>query len=58
MCAGHWSSAIRARREKLPPLPDPYDRRFVDQIEAFVPTLVSAKLLGGEPFIINRYHEI
>jgi MoaA/NifB/PqqE/SkfB family radical SAM enzyme len=58
MCGGHWSSAIRARREKLPPLHNPYDHNFVKQIEQFVPSLVGAKFLGGEPFLIKRYHEI
>ena len=58
MCGGHWSSAIRARREKLPPIRMQYDRAFVDQIEEFIPTISSAKFLGGEPFLINLYHDI
>jgi MoaA/NifB/PqqE/SkfB family radical SAM enzyme len=58
MCGGHWSSAIRARREKLPPLANPYDQAFVKQIEEFLPTIAGARFLGGEPFLINRYHEI
>jgi len=58
MCGGHWSSAIRDRRERLPPLRNPYDRAFVDQIEALLPTVAVARFLGGEPFLIPRYHEI
>jgi MoaA/NifB/PqqE/SkfB family radical SAM enzyme len=58
MCGGHWSSAIRERREKLPPLPNPYDGRFIDQIEALLPSVVFARFLGGEPFLITRYIEI
>jgi MoaA/NifB/PqqE/SkfB family radical SAM enzyme len=58
MCGGHWSSAIRERREKLPPLRNPYDRAFVEQLEEFLPSVAAARFLGGEPFLINRYHEI
>jgi MoaA/NifB/PqqE/SkfB family radical SAM enzyme len=58
MCSGNWSSTIRARREKLPPLRSPYDRAFVDQLQEFLPSLVSAKFLGGEPFLIERYYQI
>ena len=58
MCSGHWSSSIRAHRDKLPPLRSPYDRTFVDQIEAFLPEVTTAKFLGGEPFLIKRYYEI
>jgi MoaA/NifB/PqqE/SkfB family radical SAM enzyme len=58
MCGGHWSSAIRERREKLPPLRSPYDAGFAAQIEEILPTVVAAKFLGGEPFLITRYYEI
>ena len=58
MCAGHWSSAIRANREKLPPLHSPYDHAFVDQLAEFLPSITTAKFLGGEPFLIERYYEI
>ena len=58
MCSGHWSSSIRAHREKLPPLHSPYDRSFVEQLEEFLPTVAGAKFLGGEPFLIERYYDI
>jgi MoaA/NifB/PqqE/SkfB family radical SAM enzyme len=58
MCEGHWSSAIRAHRERLPPLPSPYDEAFVAELEPFLPALQAAKFLGGEPFLIGRYYEI
>lgn len=58
MCSGDWSSAIRANREHRAPLKNPYDQAFVEQIEAFLPHIVQAKFLGGEPFLINRYYDI
>ena len=58
MCNGYWSSAIRANREKLPPLKSPYDEDFVKQLEAFIPHLQEAKFLGGEPFLIKTYYQI
>lgn len=58
MCGGHWSSAIRARREGLPPLRNPYDARFLREIEELLPTIVAARFLGGEPFLIPAYLEI
>ena len=58
MCSGYWSSAIRANREKLPPLKSPYDEDFVKQLEAFIPHLQEAKFLGGEPFLIKTYYQI
>jgi MoaA/NifB/PqqE/SkfB family radical SAM enzyme len=58
MCGGHWSSTIRAKREKLPPIRNPYDARFIDQIRELIPTIVAARFLGGEPFLITPYYEI
>ena len=58
MCGGHWSSAIRARRERLPPLRNPYDDAFLEQVEELLPEIVAAKFLGGEPFLIPAYLEI
>jgi MoaA/NifB/PqqE/SkfB family radical SAM enzyme len=58
MCSGFWSSTIRAKREKLPPLPQFYDSAFVDQLVPFLPHLKRAKFLGGEPFLIDVYYEI
>lgn len=58
MCTGDLSSAIRANRDKLPPLPQVYDHRFVEQLEEFVPHLQEVKFLGGEPFLIEIYYSI
>lgn len=51
MCRGLWSSAIRARREKLPPLPKVYGDKFFNELRAFLPHLERARFLGGEPFL-------
>jgi molybdenum cofactor biosynthesis enzyme MoaA len=58
MCNGYYSSLIRKNREHLPPLQSPYDAAFVQQLEPFLPHLIEAKFLGGEPFLIQRYWEI
>ena len=55
MCHGLASSAIRTRREKLAPMPNPYDEAFVDQLEPFLPYVVEADFMGGEPFLIHAY---
>ena len=55
MCHGLASSAIRTRREKLTPMPNPYDEAFVDQLEPFLPYVVEADFMGGEPFLIHSY---
>jgi MoaA/NifB/PqqE/SkfB family radical SAM enzyme len=58
MCNGYFSSSIRKNREKLPTLESPYDERFVDELEEFLPHLTDAKFLGGEPFMIDIYLSI
>lgn len=58
MCNGYASSMIRQNREKLPPLPDPYDEAFSEQLREFIPHLKEAKFFGGEPFLINVYYKI
>ena len=58
MCNGYYSSLIRRNRERLPPLKSPYDAGFVEQLGPFLPHLIEAKFLGGEPFLIQRYWEI
>tara|TARA_R110002072_G_scaffold43340_8_gene121765 strand:+ start:358 stop:2037 length:1680 start_codon:yes stop_codon:yes gene_type:complete len=55
MCHGLASSAIRTRRERLAPMPNPYDEAFVDQLEPFLPYVVEADFMGGEPFLIHAY---
>ena len=58
MCSGYFSSTIRRKREKLPPLVTPYDEAFIDQVADFMPGLTDMKFLGGEPFLIKPYFEI
>jgi MoaA/NifB/PqqE/SkfB family radical SAM enzyme len=58
MCHGLASSAIRAHREGLSPMFNPYDDSFVDQLEPYLPYVVETDFLGGEPFLIPLYHKI
>lgn len=55
MCNGYFSSSIRKNREKRSPIPSPYNNKFVDELESFLPHLTDAKFLGGEPFMIELY---
>jgi len=58
MCNGSFSSSIRKNREKLPPIISPYNDKFVDELDEFIPHLTDAKFLGGEPFMIDIYLSI
>jgi MoaA/NifB/PqqE/SkfB family radical SAM enzyme len=58
MCKGDLSSAIREKREKLPPIETPYGDSFVEQLKEFLPYLKEVKFLGGEPFLIPVYYKI
>lgn len=58
MCNGSFSSSIRKNREKLPAIVSPYNDKFVDELEEFIPHLTDAKFLGGEPFMIDIYLKI
>ncbi len=58
MCSGDFSSLIRAKREKLPPIKDAYDAEFVNQLEEFIPYLEKINFYGGEPFLIEIYYDI
>lgn len=51
MCNGEWSSLIRKRREKLPPLPRVYGDAFFDELFEFLPHLRAARFYGGEPLL-------
>ena len=50
-CDGELSSAIRARRDRLPPLARSYGEQFFADLDEFLPHLESAVFLGGEPFL-------
>ena len=58
MCRGMWSSAIRARREKLPPLPHVYSDAFFESLWKYLPHVKQLKFLGGEPFLIVEYYKL
>jgi sulfatase maturation enzyme AslB (radical SAM superfamily) len=58
MCRGLWSSAIRARREKLPPLPRLYSEAFFESLWKYLPHVKQLKFLGGEPFLISEYYTL
>jgi len=58
MCSGEFSSAIRAHREKLPPMPRIYSDEILETFRKYLPHLELAKFLGGEPFLITEYHKI
>jgi radical SAM protein with 4Fe4S-binding SPASM domain len=58
MCNGDFSSTIRARRERRPPLPSVYGDRFFEQLRPFLEHLDVARFLGGEPFLVPEYQRI
>jgi radical SAM protein with 4Fe4S-binding SPASM domain len=58
MCRGLWSSSIRARREKLPPLPRLYGDAFFESLWKYLPHLKRMKFLGGEPLLITEYFKL
>lgn len=55
MCSGEFSSSIRKNRENLPALTSPYDEKFVDELESFIPYLHETRFSGGEPFLVPVY---
>ena len=58
MCNGSLSSAIRTRREGLPPLPDVYDDRFFEELDEFLPHVERLQFKGGEPFLAPENRRI
>jgi MoaA/NifB/PqqE/SkfB family radical SAM enzyme len=58
MCNGKFSSAIRGHREGLSQPRRPFDGRFVEQLDPYLPHLAEAKFLGGEPFLNTLYYRI
>lgn len=58
MCNGELSSAFRARRDRLPPLPKPYDDQFFADLRPFLPHVKTAQFLGGEPFLVREHYRV
>lgn len=54
MCHGELSSAIRSRRERLPPLPKAYREEFFEDLRKYLPHLVTTNFMGGEPFLAQE----
>lgn len=58
MCNGTFSSSIRSRREKLPPLPRVYKEEFFEDLRDFLPHVRGAQFLGGEPFLVVEHFQV
>lgn len=58
MCHGGLSSAIRAQREKLPPLPKAYGDDFFEELREYLPHLEKTVFLGGEPFLARESRRV
>lgn len=58
MCNGYFSSTIRKNRENKPPLHNPYDEDFIEQVAELMPFVKEMKFLGGEPFMVDSYLKI
>ncbi len=58
MCHGELSSTIRARRERLAPLPAVYGDQFFDDLAPFLMNAVQVKLLGGEPLLADETYRV
>jgi MoaA/NifB/PqqE/SkfB family radical SAM enzyme len=58
MCNGFFSSSIRAKRERLPPVEKIYSDAFIESLRPYLRHLTQAKFLGGEPMLINQYYRI
>lgn len=58
MCNGELSSAIRSRRDHLPPLPTVYDDAFFAELREYLPHLERAQFKGGEPFLSRETQRV
>ncbi len=58
MCDGELSSAIRARRDRLPPLPKVYGDQFFEDLRPFLPHARTMQFLGGEPFLVREHFRV
>jgi len=59
MCKGEFSSSIRKNVEKLPPIQNVYDDKFIEQLEEFIPYLHETRFSGsGEAFLIDANYKI
>ena len=58
MCRGELSSAIRARRDRLPPLPRVYNDTFFADLRKYLQRARCLQFLGGEPFLIQEHFRV
>ncbi|MHC5063970.1 MAG: radical SAM protein [Planctomycetota bacterium] len=58
MCNGDYSSLIRKKTEKKPPLPMVYGDEFFADMEEFLPHIRQAEFMGGEPFLASENYRI
>jgi MoaA/NifB/PqqE/SkfB family radical SAM enzyme len=58
MCDGNHSSAIRARRERRPPMARVYSDAILDSLRPYLRRLTQAKFLGGEPFLVTEHFRL
>lgn len=58
MCNGENSSLIRKNVENLPPISNPYNDLFIEQIIEFIPHLKEARFVGGESFLMDINYKI
>jgi glutamate-1-semialdehyde 2,1-aminomutase len=58
MCNGEYSSAIRALREKKPPLPHAYGDQFFSDLRKYLTHVRTCVYLGGEPFSQTECYRI
>lgn len=58
MCNGEYSSTIRKNREGCSPYEEIYDDGFVQQLREFIPHLLEARFVGGEPFLVKIHYPI
>jgi MoaA/NifB/PqqE/SkfB family radical SAM enzyme len=57
-CNGLYSSRIRSRVEKRPPIPKVYGDEFFEDLRSFLPHLRTARFVGGEPFMMREHHRV
>jgi radical SAM protein with 4Fe4S-binding SPASM domain len=58
MCNGRLSSSIRKNREKKPVIESPYNEKFINELNGFIPFLEEIRINGGEPFLSNNFYRI
>lgn len=58
MCSERVSSSIAKQKNITNSLNQPYDTKFIEQLDEFIPHLHEAKFFGGEPFLIDLYYDI